>query len=690
MIDVNFLWHMHQPDYRPAGSREPILPWVRLHAVRGYLDLLAVLERFPAMHCTVNFSGILLEQLLSYSAQDRDYFAALSLRRADDLSPDEAAFVLEHFFSANVKTLIRPSERYWQLHQKRESLRKLPQAEQVAQFSAQELIDLLVWFNLAWIGFTGRKLPEVRTLFERGRDFGHADQQAVLGIHERLLAEVLPRYAALQDAGSIELALTPYQHPILPLLHDCRLGHHNPVDPLPQFSWPDDAAEQVRLGIQWYERAFGNSPRGAWPAEGSISDAALGTLANAGLRWAASDQQNIPAEGRGRLPHLSPWSWQHGGHELLLLFRDTRLSDNIGFDYATWDPQDAATHLSRTIAALGDESQFGQPVVSVILDGENPWEAFPDGGEGFLSALFGAVTADERLDPVTPSMLLERGGWPTLPHVKPGSWIMGNFDIWTRDHEARVAWRRLARTREDVAGSMSHEAVREQILAAEGSDWFWWFGDTFQSDQKPQFDELFRSHLIAAYEAAELTIPDEMFLSIIAHRAAPRLQTEVTELISPVLDGRVSSYFEWRGAIEVDPGVGQGAMAVSSTGGYERVLFGFSPTHFYLRIELTGQLLAKLSEGRPRLRISFTQNSTEQLIRFTARPGRRRSRYGRIAVDRLIEVESPLDQLRLESDAPAYFSVEIVCGPQAHRFPASGRVEFAVPPEDFELRSWIV
>jgi alpha-amylase/alpha-mannosidase (GH57 family) len=525
MTGVNILWHMHQPDYRPAGSRQALLPWVRLHAVRGYLDMLSSLEAHPDMRCTVNFSGILLEQLLHFDTEPLDYWGELSLKPVDSLSGSERGFIVEHFFSANVDMLIRPQTRYAELHGKREQ-QSAEQSweERAAAFDAQELTDLIVWFNLAWIGFTGRKREDVQALFNMGSGFTHADQQRVIEIHRELTAQVLPGYRQLADAGNVELSFTPYHHPILPLLHDLSgVGTQVEGDPLPEYSYAVDAAAHVQRGMQLFEQAFGRSPVGAWPAEGSVSDAALTTLADAGVRWVATDQQNLT---QGELAHLTPWRWQLDGGRVLVYFRDTQLADNVGFDYCRWDPHDAARHLCDNIAALGAQSPHERTVVSVILDGENPWENYFDGGEAFLHQLYTELTSRDDLEMVTPSRLLD-DEWPTLDSIKPGSWIMGNFDIWSKDAEARQAWRLLTRAREeldDVIGGADTPVCRDpqhadksvcatvmkELLAAEASDWFWWYGDTFQSDQKAQFDALFRGHLIRAYELAGREVPPEL------------------------------------------------------------------------------------------------------------------------------------------------------------------------------------
>jgi alpha-amylase/alpha-mannosidase (GH57 family) len=693
VIGVNFLWHMHQPDYRPAAGGPAILPWVRLHAVRGYLDLATVLEQHPAAHCVVNFSGILLDQLLSSSGDRRDYFAQLSMRDPADFSGDEVQFVLDNFFSANVETLIKPAPRYFELYQQRESQ---------AEFSAADLRDVLVWFNLAWIGFTGRRRPDVVALMRKGRDYSQEDQLQVLSIHDELVAQVLPLYRSLAEAGTIELSFTPYHHPILPLLHDLGEGTLVEGDPLPQFSWAGDAAVQVARGMQWYSQAFGKPPLGAWPAEGSVSDAALTTLAEAGVRWAATDQQNLPVDG---LAHLQPWRWSRDGHEVLVFFRDTRIADKIGFDYARWDAREAVTDLVGNIHALGRQAALEWPVVSIILDGENPWEAYPNGGEAFLHELFTQLAAHPELECVTPSLLLDKQ-WPRLEHIHAGSWIGGNFDIWTKDVEARQAWRLLAKARADVGTQLAASVhpdsstadaansvptvlsdIHDHLLAAEGSDWFWWYGDTFSSDQKPQFDVLFRGHLIRAYELAGMDVPDEMYRPILSAREV--VKEPVTPIIAaPTIDGKQTDYFEWRGATRVTSSAGQSAMATTAANAIRALDYGFSELGLCLRLELSDELMQQLSQSDPKLRICFKQNEVSKCLKLRVAPGLRRGSRTIVAVRSSIELAINTSTLDL-TPGKVSLTLEVLRDSQRLRYPATGWIAIQIP-EQPHLSDWIV
>jgi alpha-amylase/alpha-mannosidase (GH57 family) len=669
------------------------MPWVRLHAVKGYLDLLSVLERYEHAQCVVNFSGILLEQIRVLCGSERDYYAKLSVKPAEALTFEERKFILRTFFSANRHTLIRPHQRYYELLAKKEHLLKVDELDDaVARFSNQDYTDLMVWFNLAWIGFTGQKRTDVRELILHGREYSLTDQQQVMAIHQELLTSVLPGYKALADSGHVELSFTPYHHPILPLLLDLSgLGYRNDADPLPEFRHADDAREQVRRGIEQYELAFGRAPQGAWPAEGSVSDAALSAFAHAGIQWVATDQQNLPGKEQRLLAHALPWSWERDGSRVAVFFRDTRLADNVGFEYATWNPALAGSHLVDMAVALGKQSGQQNPVVTIALDGENPWEGYADGGEGFLCALCERIAADTQTICRTPSQILSDAVFPVLDHILPGSWIGGNFNIWSRHAETRIAWRKLARARQDLA-DVASGVVLDHLLAAEASDWFWWYGDDFVNDFGAQFDELFRFHLIAAYETARRKVPDDLFSPIHAERALEQAG-EVYAIIKPVLDGRETTFFEWRGALKVKANHGQSAMArASADSGIEALWYGFSATAMCIRLDLDAAFAAALHQSGGVVTLCISQGEIELCRRYDIPLGVQGiNPAGDCAFDTLIELSFNLDAAQIKRNTPAFIWIEASTAPgQNERFPTSGRIPVDIIGEDFSAKHWIV
>ena len=74
MTRVAILWHMHQPFYEDLVTHEHILPWVRLHALKDYYGMVALLREFPDVRVTFNLVPSLLAQLEEYiagTAKDR-------------------------------------------------------------------------------------------------------------------------------------------------------------------------------------------------------------------------------------------------------------------------------------------------------------------------------------------------------------------------------------------------------------------------------------------------------------------------------------------------------------------------------------------------------------------------------------------------------------------------------------------
>jgi alpha-amylase/alpha-mannosidase (GH57 family) len=693
VITLNFIWHLHQPDYRLPGDRTAILPWVRLHAVKGYRDLLTILERYDHARCVVNFSGILLEQIDQIiEGTLTDEYARLTTAHAEDLSSEERSFVIKRFFSANERNLIRAHPRYYQLLQKREALLKLGDLDlAVEKFSNQEIRDLQVWFNLAWVGFTGKKRRDVVELIAQGREFTFEHQKQILVIHHEILAGLIDGYLRLADQGQIELTFTPFHHPILPLLINlARYGHHNPEDPLPQFKCSANAATQIRRGMEEYLRVFHRTPAGAWPAEGSVSDDALAAFANAGLQWVATDQQNLPVRDANPLAHLTPWQWEQNGSSLAVFFRDTRLSDNVGFEYASWQSAVAGAHLVRMAAATGAKSKHQDPVITIALDGENPWETYPDGGESFLCDLFERIAAEQHVHCRVPRQILEYDSLPKLTSVSAGSWINGNFDIWSRHPETRTAWRRLARTCNDLVDVPSTK-VRQELQAAEGSDWFWWYGDDFITGEAEQFDALFRSHLIKAYELSDRDVPDEMYAPIVSERK-PEIVGEVRGLVQPVLDGNITSFFEWRNAVQISGNGRLSAMAKSTESAITSLWYGFSEEAFYIRLDFTRDLLDLWMQDEGFVSVFLSQGEISYHKHFEAsNDSEYHGKAAAFALKNIAELKIDLDETSLARGELAYLWVEVgLSEREIIKFPVAGRIPLVMISRDFATRNWVV
>jgi alpha-amylase/alpha-mannosidase (GH57 family) len=280
-----------------------------------------------------------------------------------------------------------------------------------------------------------------------------------------------------------------------------------------------------------------------WPAEGSISNAALHVLLDENISWAASDEtvllnslnhENSEKDDRsaGDLEKYFPRKYIANEKEIILFFRDHGLSDKIGFEYASWDARDAALDFAQQCKNIRAQllERFGEEIlkqacISIILDGENCWENYYENGKYFLDEFYTALTSTPEIESVTFSDAIEEIGKDkirALTHITAGSWINANFNIWIGNSEKNRAWELLTDAREALdkfepqgAETQQHyEAAHTSLLKAEGSDWMWWFGDDNASAQKRIFDQLFRAHLIEVYLHLRLPVPKELHVPI--------------------------------------------------------------------------------------------------------------------------------------------------------------------------------
>src|SRR6266850_3219217 len=395
---------MHQPSYRDAETGTFVLPWARLHATKDYRDMAAVLRSYPRVHATFNLTPVLLDQLEAIRGGEPDRYLVLARRPAQELSEDDRRFLRVRFFDVNHERMLEPHEAYRELYRRASE-----------PWEAQDFLDLQVWFHLAWVDPSYREEEPIRSLLRKGRGFTETEKNALLDWGIACAGEVAGEYRRLAASGQIELSTSAYHHPILPLLIDSdspREAEPSIQLPSPPFRAPEDAAEQVRRARASHEQRFGSLPRGTWPPEGAVSDAALTLLARAGFEWAASDEAVLSAalakrdgEVRGWPEALHrPYRVETGAGPIAMVFRDRALSDLIGFTYARWDPTNAADDFLRRVLEAGRSAPpRPSPLVTVILDGENCWETYPDDGRAFLSALYERLQRERDIEPVTVS-----------------------------------------------------------------------------------------------------------------------------------------------------------------------------------------------------------------------------------------------------------------------------------------------
>lgn len=649
---------MHQPQYRDPENGTYVLPWTRLHALKDYWGMAELLREFPAVHVTFNLVPSLCLQLEEYAGGAfRDPWFELACRPAEELSGEDKREILARAFQLNYERLLARWPRYVELH---EWSRAAAGEQALITFSARDWRDLQVLSQLAWMDeYWLAKDPVISRLADKGKEFTEKDKRELREKQLELLRLILPAYREAGLRRQAELTTSPFYHPILPLLCDSDIARvANPATPLPRraFRHPEDAREQLRRALASHERHFGAKPAGLWPSEGSVSEQALALAAQEGFRWFGTDEgvlgrtlntgffrdsAGVPAQA-DKL--YQPWRFTPGGRPIAGLFRDHLLSDLIGFVYGRMGGKAAAADLHGRLRHLGDTVRAGRPLaVCLFLDGENAWEYFPGNGREFLREFYRRIEDDGDIRALTGSEAIEAAGeLSSSPVIFPGSWINANFDVWIGHAEDVEAWELLGEAREayeraaearrrEMPGAPTETGIAqayESLLAAEGSDWCWWFGPEHSTANDAEFDALFRKHLTAVYLALDRTAPEELAKPI---KRAPEhaVQLAPAGLLRVTVDGRETSYFEWLGAGLFSPERRGGAMH-GRTYYLHELHFGFSEESMYVRVDAFRSALEQLDD--PEFRITI--RGAEEVI-LVARLLRGRLREFGVEKDRV-------------------------------------------------------
>lgn len=659
-LNVAFVWHQHQPLYTDPATGEAFLPWVRMHAIKDYYDMAAILEEYPSLRATFNLVPSLIDQLTAYyDGEPRDLYEKMALIPADQLTDDEKAFLLRRFFDANWENVIGRFPRYKELLEKRGTdASDAAIAEAMKRFTEQDYRDLQVWFDLAWFDpdFLSTD-AELAALVRRGRDFAEADKQIIRSKQTAIIREVIPLHRRLQEAGRIEVITTPYAHPILPLLYDTDLARvASPDLPLPsvRFTRPGDITAHLERAIDNYRTHFGRAPKGLWPSEQAVSKHIVPFVARAGFEWMISSEGvlaksiGVQIRGAGGAParpdllYQAYWAeWE--GERVAVLFRDIVLSDRVGFEYSGMSGPAAAAdlidYLHRVRRELGSEA--GEKVVVIALDGENAWEHYNNDGKDFFHALYSALESDPLLRTVTVSEYLAANPpKAVLADLWTGSWINDDLETWIGESEENAAWTLLAEAREALARyEMDHgddpahaeriAAAWEAMLAAQGSDWFWWYGDDQDSGNDAAFDELYRRHLTGVYASLGLEAPARLRRPIVAPPPA-RAARPLSALSSPLPDGW-ADFQEWDAAARYD--------ALGDESPLRALHLAVDNQHLTVRVDFGRQ--ARLLVGEPLELLLYLDHPTKEPVHDAVR-------YGESGSDLTELGFGPAYELRLE------------------------------------------
>ncbi len=730
-VHVCFFWHMHQPYYTDPMTGTASMPWVRLHATKAYYDMAYLLEQFPEVRSTFNFTPSLLLQLQETgNSTVLDLFLEHAQRPATDLTLEEKAFLVRHFFSANWATMVRPYPRYHELLVKRgldvqdHDLRRIAR-----QFSTQELLDLQTWHNLAWFGYgTLRQYPRLAALRQKNRGFTEEEKQEVLALQRTAVREIVPLYRRLMEGGQIELTTTPFFHPILPLVIDTDITRRARPDlPLPaRFRAREDAEAQLREAVDFHQQTFGHPPTGLWPSEGSVCPEMLPLVHQIGIRWLATDEGILTRSlaGSGLPWHrqsalYQPYHIGEAEQSLAILFRDREISDAFGFVYHKTTPESAAEDVLRRVQGVIQDAPQDQIVIAIILDGENPWEHYHDGGERFLSLLYESFSRHDldQAGRVAVRATTVSGALASVPPTQhlaslhSGSWINADYKIWIGHQEDNQGWDLLGRTRTQLlerAPTLSPDraqAAWRELYAAEGSDWFWWYGDDFDTDFKPEFDRLFRTHLRNVWTHMGVPPPDQLNHPICTRPLSSDsdIIQQPVSLLHPTIDGMVTDFFEWRGAGSINTAPPLGAMW-KADGLFTAIRFGWSLDEFVLRFDVD-----ESSSTRQGLDVTIILQATQSIFQIAfplGLPGPSEfllshqpepdvwqpiGSYRSISARSILELSIPWKALRLESGDSVLMSILVrEHGLEVARYPSHRPAALTVPGPEFEAGMWRV
>ena len=366
-LSVAFLWHMHQPVYQDSPEGTFFMPWARLHAVKDYLDMLYIMDKFPNLKLNFNLSPTVLDAFKKYAEGYDDIHSVLLAKPVDELSDEDKLFILNYFFDANYKNLIMCHAGYDELYKKRTGVTEL----NINDFSLQEYSDIMFWFNAAWMDpIWVNYYPALKSLINKNKGYTYEDRLTLLNIQRDIIGKIIPSYKQYQDEGKIEISTNPLFHPIIPILMDANVAKNSTAHyglPECKFNFKEDAYAQVKSAIDMYELLFGCKPKGMWPSELSVSDDTLKLFSECGIEWTIADESILSEtlkkefirDNRGNLEdpyHLSnAYTYKNKNSKIGLFFRNSVIANLVGFEYPHYDSAQAANDLYDRIKQIQDK-----------------------------------------------------------------------------------------------------------------------------------------------------------------------------------------------------------------------------------------------------------------------------------------------------------------------------------------------
>lgn len=606
-LSIAFYWHMHQPVYQLSPTGDFLMPWVRLHAVKDYLDMALWAKKFDKLKLNFNFVPVLINAIINYGENEaHDIHSRLTITPQDELTNEDKIFILNNFFDANYQTMILANPEYHRLYQIVQS----SGTEDTSIFSNQEYADLMALFNLAWIDPSFKTSnSELKKLVKKGKNYTLEDRIAIIQIQRDIIKKIIPTIRKLIEKNKIEITTSPYYHPILPILLDYKNIKKNssPANDLQDLKTDLDAKMQTKMALDRIEEVFGKRPRGVWPSEQCVSAKTLEMLSSLGVEWSLSDEGILANSINFEFEHdfkgyikepyhlLKTYKYKTSTSDLKMVFRESTIPNLIGFEYQNHNPIATANDLYDRIKVLQSKilsSPDNEHLLTIALDGENCWENYLEDGASFLKTLYTLITEDDSLETVLLSDYLEKTKEDKLlPKIASGSWINRNFKLWIDEPVKDIAWTYLKRVRQDFANFVKREPLnpnielaRRELFICEGSDWFWWYGEPNDSGRDNIFDFLFRTHLKNVYRYLDLDTPkylDDPLSDISTSKPSKYPKS----LITPHINGKnvVDEDDEWNNAgyIEIPDGP-----VLRESKLFDKIRFGNDQNNFYLKFHL--------------------------------------------------------------------------------------------------------
>jgi len=603
-LSIAFYWHMHQPVYQLTPTGDYLMPWVRLHAVKDYLDMVLILEKFPKIKLNFNLVPVLLDSLIDYGENDlHDIHSRLTITDVEDLTADDKEFIINNFFDANFHSMILPSEEYNRLYQKYQ----LNPENDINMFSNQEYSDLMALFNLAWFDPIYKNIyPELKKLIKKGKDYTTEDRIKIIDIQRDIIRKIIPTYKKFSDEGRIEITTSPYYHPILPILLDIKSIKKSSENDLPtNLKMELDAKMQTEMALDRMENIFGKRPRGIWPSEHCISSKELGLLKELGVDWTISDEGILSnsinfefvRDFRGYLedPYHLLKSYKYKDDGVNIIFRDSVIPNLIGFEYPNHPAESAANDLYDRIKVAQSKllsSPDENHLITIAMDGENCWENYTADGSTFLSTIYSLIENDPSLETILISDYLDKDIQKPLNKISSGSWVNRNFKLWIDEPLKNLAWTYLKQVRDDFSAYVKQnplnpniEAARRELFICEGSDWFWWYGEPNDSGRDNIFDYIFREHLKNIYLFLGLEVPQYLDTPLLSAITKPSRYPKGE--FTPVMDGKEKDDENWlnAGCIKIPDGP-----VLKEDKFYDKICFGYDKDNLYLRFYINEYL----------------------------------------------------------------------------------------------------